>query len=102
MNKKIISLFTLITLLAFPMAAFAAPLNVMQIIDNLRNKVIWPVFVGAIVIMFIFAGFKFATAAGDPSKIQTAKKAVAWAVVGVVVGIAAFSAEKIIRTILNV
>ena len=70
------------------------------IIDNLLSIVVWPVFFGASIIMIIWAGFLFLTAHGDPAKIITAQKAVIWAVVGIVVAIAAFSAVNIINKIL--
>ena len=101
MSKKTVGLFTSITLLFLPVVVFALD-DVNTIITKIRTTIVWPIFVGSIIIMFIYAGILFATAAGDPSKIQTAKKAVIWAVVGTVVGIAAFSMLAILKPILGV
>ena len=76
--------------------------SIPEIIENLLNWVVWPVFFGLSVIMFIYAAILFVSAGGDPSKISGAKSAVIWAIVGIVVAIAAFSAEGIIRAILGV
>ena len=76
--------------------------SIPDIIDNLLNWVIWPVFFGLSVIMFIYAGILFVAAGGDPSKISSAKKAVLWAIVGIIVAIAGFSATNIISGILGV
>ena len=102
MNKKIILLPGLVVSLFLPMVALAAELKVEKIITNVMDIIVWPVFIGAVVIMFIWAGILFATAQGDPSKITTAKKAVLWAVVGAIVGVVAFSGVKLIKTILGV
>ncbi len=40
------------------------------------------------VIAFIIAGFMYLTAAGDESKIKTAKNAMIWSIVGIVVALA--------------
>jgi NAD/NADP transhydrogenase beta subunit len=46
--------------------------------------------------MFIVAGILFLTSMGDPGKLATARAAVIWAVVGVVVAIIAFSIINIV------
>ena len=70
---------------------------VVGIINNLLNRVVWPVFSGIVVIMFIYAGIKYFMAHGDPSKVQEANKAVIWAVVGVMVGLISFSLVSMVR-----
>lgn len=102
MNKKIVLLYASVISLALPVVVFAAPLDVKKIINNALDIVVWPVFIGAVVIMFIWAGILFATAQGDPSKIGTAKKAVTWAVIGAIVGIGAFSLVGLVTSILGV
>ena len=52
--------------------------------------------------MFIFAGFLFLTANGEPGKVALAKKAVLWATVGIAVALAGFSASNIVRGLLGV
>jgi hypothetical protein len=72
-----------------------------SIICNLLRIVIWPVFFGISIIMLIWAGILFLTAQGDPGKISTAKKAVLWAVIGIVVAILAFSAVGILNNVIG-
>ena len=51
--------------------------------------------------MVVFAGFKYLTARGEPSKIQEANKALIWALVGVAVGLLANSASGIVNWLLG-
>lgn len=91
-----------VLLLTLPLVSFAASSNYFKcIIDRLLDKVVWPIFLGLVVIMFIWAGVLFLTAQGDPGKIGAARKAVIWAVVGVMVGFLAFSAVTLIRNIIT-
>lgn len=114
MIKKILFYLVLILL---PMVAFAVPAPelcsnaiavtdpgfwITCIINNIIQIVVWPVFITAVVVMFIWAGFKFLTAQGEPGKITEARKALIWAVVGVAVGIVAFSAYATIKYILGI
>jgi len=99
MKAKHLLLFSLILLL-FPAAAFALdPASwFATIITNLINFVIWPIFAGASIIMFIVAGLYFVTSNGDPSKISTAKKMVIWAIIGVAIGLLAATLPFIIAS----
>lgn len=93
-------------LLALPLAAFAfssgstpntvGTLNVTDLI-NIVLDFVWPIFAGFAVLMFVIAGFYFLTSQGDPTKVATARQAVLWGIVGVVVGLVAFSIPAIIR-----
>lgn len=99
-NKKLVSFFSIVGLI-MPLVTFAAaPLDVKRIIENVINMVVWPIFFGLSVIMFIYAGVKFLTAAGDSSAINDAKKAVIWAMVGIAIAIIGFSIETIIAKLL--
>src|ERR1700722_14117106 len=96
-NKKIAGISVVLGFLVMPLMVLADPLAPVQqwivgIIQNLLNLVIWPVFVGATIIMLIYAGFMFVTSHGDPGKIKSAREAVIWAIVGIVVVIFAYSA----------
>lgn len=109
MNKKIISISFITTALLFPLSAFAAVCDSTVpaawfncVANNLLNIVVWPIFFALSVIMFIVAGFLYLTARGEPGKIQTANKAVIWAIVGIAIAIAGFSATTIINNILGV
>ena len=110
MNKKIAIIVSSMALLATPALLLAdinpgaAPnqqnINVTQIVNLILNF-IWPLFIGFAVIMFIVAGFTFLTAQGDAAKVGAARQAVLWGVVGVVVGVIAFSLPFIIRSTLG-
>lgn len=76
--------------------------DILTILNNVRTYIIWPVFAGAAVIMFLYAGILFVTSAGDPSKITKAKTAVIWAIVGIAVGLIAYVAVGWIRFIVGV
>ena len=53
------------------------------------------------VIFIIIGGFQFATAAGNPEKINAGKKTITWAVIGIVVLLVAGSIAKLIENILT-
>jgi|SRR3989344_1198022 len=103
MNKKLITLASFGILLIFPLMAFAIPSAIGNVVDIMQRILgfIWPVFVGFAIIMFIVAGFIFLTSQGDPGKAKTARDAVIWGVVGVIVGILAFSIPLIIGNTLG-
>lgn len=110
MSKKLAILFASTVLLASPLVILAdinpglAPdfqnLSVTQIVNIVLNF-IWPLFVGFAVIMFLVAGFMFLTAQGAPEKIATARMSILWGVIGVVIGIIAFSIPFIVRNTLG-
>ena len=102
-NKKLITLSVLLTLLVSPLIAFALPGQVLNIPGVMLSIIsfIWPLFVGFAIIMFLVAGFLFLTASGDPGKVKSAKDALIWGIVGVIVGILAFSLPFIIGMILG-
>ena len=104
-NIKLIALISFVALLSLPSFVFAGvPVSsgpdpatwFKDILNNILGKIVWPIFFGLSVLMFIWAGILFVTAAGDPGKIATAKKAVVWAIIGIIVAIVGFSAESII------
>ncbi|OGZ69451.1 MAG: hypothetical protein A3D44_03445 [Candidatus Staskawiczbacteria bacterium RIFCSPHIGHO2_02_FULL_42_22] len=111
MNKKIAYIVSA-ALLTLPLVTLAdidpgpAPspnpgLAVVDIINKVLNF-IWPIFVGFAVIMFVVAGFLFLTAAGEATKVASARQAILWGIIGVVVGILAFSIPFIVRNTLNI
>ncbi len=107
MNKKIIALtLASATLLALPVAMFAIgqpaipqsnqALSVIGII-NVVLSFLWPLFIGFAVIMFIIAAFFFVTAQGEADKVGEARQFLIWGVVGVAVGILAFSIPYVVQ-----
>ncbi len=112
MNKKLVTLLSSATLLAVsPMATLAAitsgptpgivSLDANGIVNVVLNF-IWPFFMGFAVLMFLIAGFSFLIARGDPTKVETARQAVLWGIVGVVIGLLAFSIPFIVRNTIGV
>ncbi len=75
--------------------------DISTIIGNVISMIVWPILFGSVTIMFIYSGIMFATAAGDPSKITSAKKALFFALVGLLVGVIAFSIPTIFSGILG-
>lgn len=104
MNKKsIISLVALGAML-LPLSAFAiilpgsAPagaLNLTTIFTAILN-LLWVIFIGLAVIMFLVAGFQFVTAQGEPSELKKARDSMIWGVVGIIAGVVAFSLPAIV------
>ena len=110
MNKKIISI-TSAALLALPVLAMAfnpgavptsnPSLTINQLVDILFS-ILWPVAVAFFIVMFVIAGFLFATASGDPDKTKQARDAVIYGAVGVVVALVAFSIVFVLRNLVGV
>ena len=98
MKKKLITLTCLITLSALPIVAMAQA-EIEGILNNAINKVVWPLFFSAMVVMFIWTGFLFVTAHGEPAKITKARGALLWSIIGGGLGVLAFSAYNIIKYI---
>jgi len=108
MNKKIIAASVL--MLALPLVSMAfSPGNIPNAVETLKVNdlidivfsIIWPVVVAFAIIMFILAAFMFFNAQGDPEKIASARNAVIWGVVGMVVALLAFSIPFIVRNTLD-
>ena len=76
-------------------------MSINTIINNAINIVVWPTLFGCVVIMFVYSGILFAIAAGDPSKVTSARKALTFAIIGLFVGIIAFSVKSILSDILT-
>ena len=83
------------------------PIMALAAVDSIQSlsmaivNVIWPVFVVIVVVCFVVAGILFLSAMGDPAKIAKARSAFLWGVVGVVVGIVAYSIIRIISSALQ-
>ncbi|MBI5420929.1 MAG: hypothetical protein HZA35_01300 [Parcubacteria group bacterium] len=58
------------------------------------------IFLGVAVIMFLYSGFRYWQASGDPKKVGDAHQGLIWACVGLAVGLLAFSAQGIISSFL--
>lgn len=108
MNKKIVIFLAGVwtNLLILPIIALAdfdppplprgGPIDILKIFKNIFGY-IWPLFIGFAILIFIFSGYMFLTAKGDPGKIKLAKDAFIWGVVGV--GVALISMSVILTVI---
>lgn len=95
--KKILSILILIGILVLPVTALAGELD--DIVWGIADA-IELIFFGLVVVMFIYAGIMFLTAAGNPEKLAKAKQAIFWGVIGTIVGILAWSVERIVQDVM--
>lgn len=72
-----------------------------NLITNILNMIVWPIFIGLAIIMFVWAGILFLSANGDPGKIGEAKKAAIWGVIGVIVGLMGYVMVGVLRGLLG-
>ena len=96
-----------LAILPFSALAFNAPneptgdlSDVSNIVSALMGKV-WILFAALAVVLFVFSGVKFLTAGGAAEKIQEARSAFMWGVVGVVVMILSYSIFAIATNIIG-
>ncbi|MCX6720113.1 MAG: hypothetical protein NTV36_03355 [Candidatus Staskawiczbacteria bacterium] len=103
MNKKILYLATLGFLVMPSMisAQLFRPVSSVNLLGMLVNvtTAIWGLFVGLAVIFFIASGVLFLTAQGEPAKLATAKAALLWGIVGVIVAVLAYSIPQLVISI---
>lgn len=74
-------------------------------LDEIINNLIDFVFTIALVIcpiVIIIGGFMFVTASGDPKKLETGKKIIFWALIGLAIAIMAKGMVILIRALLGV
>jgi len=104
MNKKIL-LTILLCVLALPCVtmAWVAPtsspsssLSISELVTDILD-LMWVIVSAIAVIMFVVAGILFLTASGKPEQLTTARNALIWGVVGIVVAIVGFSIVTIIK-----
>ncbi|MBM3206647.1 MAG: hypothetical protein FJZ43_03435 [Candidatus Staskawiczbacteria bacterium] len=110
MNKKLIIASTITTLLALPltMLAFSAGnqptqqtnLDINALIQIVLD-IIWPVAIAFFIVMFIIAGFQFASARGNPEGVASARNFVIFGVVGVAVAVLAFSLPFVVKNLVE-
>ena len=105
MNKKILFLI-LLGAIILPSIGFAQlhdfggqNISINGLVEASKS-VVWVVFTLIVVVCFIMAAIMFLTAQGAPEKITTARSAFVWGVVGVVVGVLAYSILTIIQGLL--
>jgi len=87
--------------LALALPGTPSPITTMQTLYDKIGTAIWYIFAVAALAMFVVAGISFLTAQGDPGKLETAKKAFIWGVVGIVAAVLAFSIVNIVKDLLT-
>jgi len=106
MNKKLLIATAGTLLLVAPFAAFAFSagttpgdlgIDISSIVQKILD-VLWIIFVGFAIVMFVLAGLKMLQAQGDPGAVGEARMSVIWGMVGVALGILAFSIPFFVRT----
>jgi len=109
MNKKITSIIILAGLFCLSSVAFADvtipdPLGGVTF-DQLLLKIadgVGKLIAGLGTIMIVIAGILYLTSAGSPEKINKAKTALTYAVIGLAIGIAASGIVEIIKGVIGV
>jgi len=99
----------IIFLLLIPFIVSAQTINIEnplgdRTLQDVLNSIIAWIFTLSLaiaVIMYIIAGYRFITAVGDPQKIDTAKKMVLWASIGLGVVVASRGIIAIIEKIIK-
>jgi len=108
MNKKILSLVILVDIIIFPTIILAAsiqnPLEGTNDFGGLLCKIATGI--GELIavlgtIMFIVSGILYLTSAGSPERINTAKKALVYAIVGLAIALASASIVEIIQDVMG-
>ncbi len=74
--------------------------DVLRLINNLIEFLITTLFIPIIILLFMYAGFKYITAEGNPSKVANLKKMVGHIVVGMLLVLCSWLIVKTIITIL--
>lgn len=103
-NKKIIFAVIFLTLISVSGVALAGVTNPSSfetfpaLLKNIVTEV-GKLIVTLGAIMIIVAGILYLTSAGNPGRMETAKKALTYAIVGIVIGLAASAIVNTIETI---
>ena len=108
MSKKIISSAIFVSLFCSANFALADILNPLGNSNSTFCSLLTSIAaqVGSLVailgtIMLIVAGILYLTSAGNPTKTETAKKALIYAIIGIFIGVAASSIVSIVKNILG-
>lgn len=114
MNKKIILSSTLAILLSLPVVSLGlvipAPPGLLggnltglaSTVASVVTNILWTISVAFVIIMFVLAGFKYATAQSDSTKVSEATRAVVWGLAGTVVIILAYSIVSFVKNQLGI
>lgn len=96
MNKKILFSFVLLSFIFLPIAVFAQTAGVNPMVKKIEEA-FTSVAVSIIVIGWVIAGILYLMAMGNPTKIETAKKALTACVIGTALIVLATAAESMVK-----
>ena len=97
MNKKEIILSTLLVL-ALPVVAFAQGADPISKAIKAATGVLTTILYAAAILFIVVAAFKFLTAGGEPEKVSSARDSVIYALIAVVVAVAAQGLVTLVQT----
>ncbi len=83
-----------------PQARIGSVDDILRIVDRIIN-ILGGLFFAAAVIYIFFAAYLYLTAAGDPEKLTKAKNQLIYAIIGIAVGLVAFSVTTIVQRFIN-
>lgn len=101
-TQKIILSMLLLGVVLVPFVAFAQPgdIDTMEILFEKIKAAVWSIFAIVVFVAFAVAGILFLTAGGAPDKIATARQMAIYGVIGIIVGILAYSILGIVTTLI--
>jgi heme/copper-type cytochrome/quinol oxidase subunit 2 len=105
MIKRTIQYITTSLLLASPLIAFAqvdigSQSKLSKVINNITNFMS-SLIVAASIIVILYASFRYITAAGNEEQVSESNRAITYAVVGLIVGLLAYTVPGLIEGILK-
>ena len=103
MSNRLFKILAVLVVAVFPVITMASSVSdrITGIINRALSNVVWPIFIGLVVIMSIWAGILFLIAQGDATKVAQARKAFLWVVIGILVAVFGYSAYATINSILS-
>jgi Type IV secretion system pilin len=83
--------------------SFFNPLNVKSVPELITSiiRVLFALISIAAVIVIIISGFRMVLASGEPEALNKAKKAISWAIIGLIVSLMSFSIVAIIQNLID-
>ena len=88
-----------------PFTAFAlnqpGPIDSMEDLFGKIKTAVWSIFAIVVFVAFAVAGILFLTAGGAPDKIATARQMAIYGVIGIIVGILAYSILEIVTKLVT-
>ena len=103
MNKKLIIISAISTLLlpvvvlAYISPGLPTAVGTFDLLITKIINIVWPILAAATVLSFFVSAFFFVTSNGEPDKVSTARQALIYGIIGIVVSLTALSVPAIIK-----